>query len=55
MISDGIKRLSIYKYSLTDWSKILPEVKIKVAPELKTAADIISGYEDVKIRDLKWI
>lgn len=50
-----MKKLNIYKYSLNDWSRFLPQFKIRSNPETKTAAQIISTYEFIKISDLTWI
>jgi tRNA uridine 5-carboxymethylaminomethyl modification enzyme len=35
---DAMKKLNIYKYSLNDWSRFLPQFKIRSNPETKTAA-----------------
>lgn len=55
LMDRGMKQLEMYKYSLNDWSKLLPNYKMKLVPEQKTAAQMISTYESLKIVDLNWI
>lgn len=50
-----MKKLYVYKYSLKDWAKFLPNHKIKPIPETKTAAEMISQYQSLKISEMNWI
>ncbi len=45
----------MYKYSMKNWAKFLPNYKINPGPEIKTAADMLSTYEFLKISELNWV
>lgn len=45
----------MYKYSMKNWAKFLPKYKINPGPEIKTAADMLSTYEFLKISELNWV
>ena len=40
---------------MTTWAKYLPQYKISDTPAKKSAKELISAHEFVKIADLDWI